>query len=883
MTICSASSFFFFQAEDGIRDLYVTGVQTCALPIFHRRGSARARRLDARLAHHAPEPHRRAPGRGRSRPGGALRRVRRQRRDRRRHPDFHCRHRVRDVGVQRDGCAGRPLRRGQRTRQGESHCLPGIPRRGGVVGIAAGPAGVGPGAVAARRGERRARRAGRGPAVPAYHVRWQPWDAALLHGERGPAGGGRRAHAAAPRCPPHCSEHRVQRGVHYGPRAPAPAGHRRRRRRHHGGGDRRERHRGIHAALRAAPGDVAPRHELATRLAHHPRAVPLHRPGGRRPGRAATRLPQCFGVVRHRRPHVHRGTPGHGRHPVTAVHLNCITDRGAARALRPVPGDARPAPRRHLDGHPAGAHHALCVERAAVPSGKVARDQGGGRARVSGPKATRRDWIGLAVIALPCLLYSMDLTVLNLAVPKLSAALKPSSAQLLWIVDIYGFLIAGSLITMGTLGDRIGRRRLLLIGAAAFGVASVIAAFSTTAEMLIATRALLGVAGATLAPSTLSLIRNMFLDPQQRTVAIGVWVTSYSVGGAIGPLLGGVLLQYFWWRSVFLIGVPVMLLLLVLGPVLLPEFRDPAAERLDLSSAALSLVAVLLVIYGLKRIAEHGLAVVPALTMVTGLVVGIVFLRRQRLLAHPLIDLHLFRSRAFSASLGVYLLATLVAFGAYIFIAQYLQLVLGLSPLKAGLATVPSMAAFIVGSMVVPVLARRVRPWSLIGVGLVVGAVGFGVLTQVDGATGLGAIVIGSVIYSLGLSPVVVLATDLIVGSAPVERAGAASAISETSSELGGALGIAVLGSIGVAVYRGMMATGIPMGVPPEAAEVARATLGGALSVAQQLPHHLRVELLDTARDAFAQSVRLTAAISAVISLTMAIIVRVSLRQRTSS
>ena len=502
---------------------------------------------------------------------------------------------------------------------------------------------------------------------------------------------------------------------------------------------------------------------------------------------------------------------------------------------------------------------------------------------MSGPTATRREWIGLAVIALPCLLYSMDLTVLNLAVPKLSAALKPSSAQLLWIVDIYSFLIAGSLITMGTLGDRIGRRRLLLIGAAAFGVASVIAAFSTTAEMLIATRALLGVAGATLAPSTLSLIRNMFLDPQQRTVAIGVWVTSYSVGGAIGPLLGGVLLQYFWWGSVFLIGVPVMLLLLVLGPVLLPEFRDPAAERLDLFSAALSLVAVLLVIYGLKRIAEHGLGWVAALAIVTGLVVGIVFLRRQRALAHPLIDLHLFRSRAFSAALAVYLLGTLVVFGAYIFIAQYLQLVLGLSPLAAGLWTLPSMAAFIVGSVVVPLIARRVRPWSLITAGLVLAAVGFAVLTQVDGADALRAIVIGSVIYSLGFSPVVILATDLIVGSAPVERAGAASAISETSSELGGALGIAVLGSIGVAVYRGMMATGIPIGVPPEAAEVARATLGGALSVAQELPHHLRVELLDTARDAFAQSVRLTAAISAAISLTMAIIVGVLLRQRTSS
>src|SRR5215216_3710050 len=208
-------------------------------------------------------------------------------------------------------------------------------------------------------------------------------------------------------------------------------------------------------------------------------------------------------------------------------------------------------------------------------------------------RAGRREWIGLAVIALPCLLYSMDLTVLYLAVPKLSADLAPSSAQLLWIVDIYGFFVAGSLITMGTLGDRIGRRRLLLIGAAAFGVASVLAAFSTSAVMLIATRALLGFAGATLAPSTLSLIRNMFLDDKQRTVAISIWITSYSAGAAIGPPLGGLLLEYFWWGSVFLLAVPVMALLLILGPILLPEFRDPEAGRFDLPSAALSLVAVL--------------------------------------------------------------------------------------------------------------------------------------------------------------------------------------------------------------------------------------------------------------------------------------------------
>jgi DHA2 family multidrug resistance protein-like MFS transporter len=473
------------------------------------------------------------------------------------------------------------------------------------------------------------------------------------------------------------------------------------------------------------------------------------------------------------------------------------------------------------------------------------------------------------VIALPCLLYSMDLTVLNLAVPRLSADLKPSSAQLLWIIDIYGFLVAGSLITMGTLGDRIGRRRLLLIGAAAFGVASVVAAFSTTPSMLIATRAALGIAGATLAPSTLSLIRNMFLDPRQRTVAIGVWVTSYSVGGAIGPLVGGIMLQYFWWGSVFLVGVPVMILLLVVGPILLPEFRDSKAGRLDLVSAALSLAAVLSVIYGLKRVAEGGAGWWPALTIVAGLALGVAFVRRQRSLADPLIDLRLFHIPAFNASLTLYMLGTLVAFGAYIFIAQYLQLVLGLAPLQAGLATVPSMLGFVAGSNVVPWIARRVGPAVTMAGGLVLAAAGFALLTRVDGAAGLRLLIAGSVIYSLGISPVVILATDLIVGSAPVERAGAASAISETSSELGGALGIAILGSIGVVVYRGLMADGVPSGVPPDVGAVARATLGGAVAVAEGLPDQLRAALLGSARAAFVRAFQLTAAISAVIALAL--------------
>ena len=487
------------------------------------------------------------------------------------------------------------------------------------------------------------------------------------------------------------------------------------------------------------------------------------------------------------------------------------------------------------------------------------------------PRAGRREWIGLAVIALPCLLYSMDLTVLNLALPSLSKDLAPSSSQLLWIVDIYGFLVAGMLITMGTLGDRIGRRRLLLIGAAAFGVASAIAAFSTSAEMLIAMRALLGLAGATLAPSTLSLIRNMFDDPRERTFAIGVWISSFSAGAAIGPVLGGVLLEFFWWGSVFLIGVPVMVLLLVVGPSLLPEYRDPKAGRLDVASAALSLGAVLATIYGLKRIAEDGFDWWRALFIAVGAAVGLVFLRRQTTLADPMIDLRLFRNRAFSAALATYALGTFVAFGVFLFIAQHMQLVLGMGPMEAGLWTVPFAGAFIVGSMLTPMIVRRIRPGYLMAAGLGLAAIGFVLLTQVDETSGVGLLVTGFVVYSLGLAPVFTLATDLVVGSAPPERAGSASAISETASEFGGALGIAILGSIGTAVYRGEITDSLPAGITPATAEAARETLGGATALAARMPEPLGAALLGTAREAFAQSFEVVAAVCASLLVALAI------------
>ena len=468
-------------------------------------------------------------------------------------------------------------------------------------------------------------------------------------------------------------------------------------------------------------------------------------------------------------------------------------------------------------------------------------------------------------------------------IPALSADLKPSSAELLWIVDIYGFMVAGSLITMGTLGDRIGRRKLLMIGAGAFGAASVLAAFSSTPTMLIATRAVLGIAGATLAPSTLSLIRNMFHDPRQRTVAISVWIMSFSAGAAVGPLIGGVLLEYFWWGSVFLINVPVMVLLLALGPGLLPEFRDPDAGRLDVTSAAQSIVAVLAVIYGLKRIAENGLGWAAIASILVGLLVGAAFVRRQQRLADPLIDLGLFRLPAFSAAIATNILGFLTTFGTFLFIAQYLQSVLGLSPLEAGLWGLPSAGAFIFGSMLTPAIVRRWPPGYVIAGGMAVSAAGFVLLARVDnvaseGTLALAVLVAGSVVFSLGLTPVVTLTTDLVLGSAPPERAGAASAISETSSELGGALGIAVLGSIVTAIYRGELSSTFPAGVPPEAAEIARGTIGGAVSVAGDLPAPLAAELLGSARDAFGHAFGASAALSAILAVGVAILAVALLR-----
>jgi DHA2 family multidrug resistance protein-like MFS transporter len=473
----------------------------------------------------------------------------------------------------------------------------------------------------------------------------------------------------------------------------------------------------------------------------------------------------------------------------------------------------------------------------------------------------------------------MDFTVLHLAVPALTAQLAPSSAQLLWIVDIYGFLIAGSLITMGTLGDRIGRRKLLLIGGAIFGIASIAAAFAGSAAMLIITRGLLGVAGATLMPSTLALIRNMFHDEHQRRIAIAIWINSFVIGGAIGPLLGGIMLEHFWWGSVFLLNVPVMALLLALGPFLLPEFRDTNAGRLDVLSAALSLGAMLAIIYGIKQFAQGGFGPVSIASIFSGLGLAGIFVARQRRLTDPLIDLSLFGVPQFSAAVVTQLVAALSMGGIYLFVAQYLQLVLGLSPLEAGIALLPSNIGGFAGTMFAPYLARRFRSTHVMTAGMLIAALGIGVLIFVGVGSALPAILTGFILMSIGFSGAMTLTTDLIMSVAPPERAGAASGISETSAELGMALGVAVLGSVGTAVYRSLMAGALPDGISAGAADSARATLAGALAVTNDLGTPLGAQLAVAARAAFAQSLALVAGLSSFMVIATSIVTLILLRR----
>jgi DHA2 family multidrug resistance protein-like MFS transporter len=446
--------------------------------------------------------------------------------------------------------------------------------------------------------------------------------------------------------------------------------------------------------------------------------------------------------------------------------------------------------------------------------------------------ASTREWIGLAVLSLPCMLYTMDLTILNLAIPVIARELMPTASQLLWIVDIYGFMVAGALLVMGTLGDRIGRRRLLMIGATSFGLVSILAAFASNAPMLIAARAALGVAGATLAPSTLSLISSMFRLDRQRTFAVSIWIASFSFGAALGPVIGGALLAVFPWRTLFVVPVPIMLLLLAAGPRLLPEYKTPGAGRLDFASAMLSVATVLPVIFGVKVLAEGGAPILALGSAAAGFACGAIFVRRQLTLPDPLLDMRLLRQFAIGAALGLNVLDFFLIFGIVLLTTQYMQLVLGLSPLQAGLWSLPDGLGFVAGSLLTSSLLKLMRPAYALALGLSLGAIGLFIMTRVGGPASLYVLVTGITLFSIGLAPCAAIIADLVVSASPPERAGAASALNETSSEFGGATGIALLGSLASYLYRSRLGQTLPPGLDTETSAIALRGIGAAVEVA---------------------------------------------------
>ena len=496
---------------------------------------------------------------------------------------------------------------------------------------------------------------------------------------------------------------------------------------------------------------------------------------------------------------------------------------------------------------------------------------------LTAPTSARLRWVALAVLMLPVLLVAIDNTVLAFAVPMISEALRPTGVELLWIVDVYPLVLAGLLVPMGSLGDRFGRRRMLLIGATGFAVISAIAAFVPTAGALIAARAAMGFFGAMLMPATLSLIRNIFIDAQERRIAIAIWAAGFSGGAALGPIVGGFLLEHFWWGSVFLLAIPLLLPLLVAGLKLLPESKDPNPGPIDPLSIVLVLAAMTSLVWSIKSVAVHGFTTTVTATVLLALVAGTWFVRRQLNRATPMLDVRLFANPVFSGSVAANLLSVFSLVGFLFFVSQHLQLVSGKTPVEAGLVLLPGLAVTVIAGLLVVKVVRRVRPGTVVVAGLLLNAVGYS-LVMVSGETGsdLG-LLIAFALLGAGVGAAETISNDLILSSVPAEKAGAASAISETAYEVGSVLGTAVLGGLLTAIYRGGVE--LPTSLTAEQAATAGETLGGATDVARSLPAEAAAELLESARAAFDSGVVVTSAIGVALMIGAAVLAGVTLRR----
>ncbi|WP_232667109.1 MFS transporter [Pseudonocardia sp. TRM90224] len=475
-----------------------------------------------------------------------------------------------------------------------------------------------------------------------------------------------------------------------------------------------------------------------------------------------------------------------------------------------------------------------------------------------------RAWWALALLTVPCVVVVMDLTVLFLAMPSIVPDIGASASAALWITDVYGFLIAASLLTMGSLADRIGRRRALVIGASAFGVASAIAALAPDATVLILARALQGVAGAAVVPSAMALAFTLFSDEHRRARAMAVLMGSFAAGGALGPVLGGLLLVSFHWSAVFWLNVPLMALVVIAGPRLLPTVPGDPTARTDLVSVGLSITGILALVYGAKHGSLEG---VDAIAL-TGLAVGAagltLFVLRQRRIAAPALDLTLFRAGGFGLGLTTNVVTSFVMFGVSMLLALYIQLGLGLTPLLAAVVTLPGMLALVATTTLVPRLVRTVPQHTLVGTGLLLVGAGLLALSAMPGMGGLWGVVVANVVISIGVAPTTVLVTQIVIGAAPAHAAGTASGAAQAANELGGALGIALLGALAAAVYR--------LGVPP--GDGLPDTYAGLIGSPGARP----AELLTMAHTAFVDGVSLALLAAAGVIAVMGVVVIVRLR-----
>lgn len=492
----------------------------------------------------------------------------------------------------------------------------------------------------------------------------------------------------------------------------------------------------------------------------------------------------------------------------------------------------------------------------------------------SPPRATARSWIGLVVLVLPLLLIAIDGTVLLMALPEISAELSPTGTEQLWMIDMYSLILASLLVAMATVGERFGRRRNLLIGAVLFTIASVLGALSTSAWMLIGARALLGVGGAIMMPSTLSLVRNMFLDREQRRYAMAIWGAMASVGAAAGPILGGWIIEAFSWHAAFLMNIPVMVLLLILGPLLLPESRNPELRSIDLLSVGLSLVGLFGIVYGIKTLAadKDDDMILGIIAAGVGILAIVLFVRRQLRLATPLLNVRLFTIPYFRGAVVTDVLSIFAMVGSLVALVQFLQLVSGFGPLEAGIWLIPQAIFAATAGFIAASLARHFLPAYIIVSGLMIAVIGFGLTLLLSPSSSPWLIATLLSLVALGAGMGLTLSNDIIMSSVKPEHAGQAAATSETGYEVGTTMGTAVLGGILVAWYSRVAADGLTgLGLPEALEARASSTMAEALQVSREIGGTAGAEVVDVASRAFTDAITVTGLAGAGVMLLAAV------------